>query len=411
MRIVALACLAVLAAAGWLVPAAGQDRAALEASFRAWLENEIWPEARSEGVSRVIFDAAFDGVRLNLDLPELQLGGPDAPPAINQAEFRSPAPYFNEDNLAALAREGRRRLAAWADTLAAIERRYGVPPSIVLAIWGRETSYGEVALRYDAVRSLATHAFIGRRPAFFRPELVAALKILERGEVGRAELRSSWAGAIGEFQLLPAAYLEYAVDFDGDGRRATPGSVPDTLATIANHLGDHGWNSRSEWGAEAIMPAPELCTLEGPNQGRSLDAWLQLGFAWAAGANPSAGERETRFLVAPAGALGLSFLVSENFYVLKDYNNSDLYALFVGQLADRIAGEGGAFIGSWGRVEPIVHADILAMQQGLVTRGHDVGTPNGIVGFRTRTAIGAFQRSAGLAVTCYPSAALATALR
>jgi lytic murein transglycosylase len=409
MAAMALA-LALPALGSSTLSAHAQDRAALEAAFRAWLENEIWPEARREGISRATFDAAFDGVRLNLDLPELQLGGPDAPPAIDQAEFRSPAPYFNEDNLAALAREGRRRLAAWADTLAAIERRYGVPASIVLAIWGRETSYGEVALRYDAVRSLATHAFIGRRPAFFRPELIAALKILERGEATRAELRSSWAGAIGGFQLLPAAYLEYAVDFDGDGRRATPGSVPDTLATIANHLGDHGWEARSEWGAEAVMPAPELCTLEGPNQGRPLDTWLQLGFAWAAGANPSAGQRERRFLVAPAGALGLSFLVTENFYVLKDYNNSDLYGLFVGQLADRIAGEGGAFLGSWGRVEPIVHANILGMQERLVARGYDVGTPNGIAGFRTRIAIGAFEASAGLPVTCYPSARAAAAL-
>jgi lytic murein transglycosylase len=409
MKIVG-ALLVVLAAIAASGDAKAQNRAALGASFRTWLENDIWPEARREGVSRPTFDAAFDGMTLNLDLPELQLGGPDAPPAINQAEFRSPAPYFNEDNLAALAREGRRRLAEWADTLAAIERSFGVPPSVVLAIWGRETSYGEVALRYDAVRSLATHAFIGRRPAFFRPELIAALKILERGEATRAELRSSWAGAIGGFQLLPAAYLEYAVDFDGDGRRATPGSVPDTLATIANHLADHGWDSRSEWGAEAVMPEPRLCTLEGPGQGRSLDAWLQLGFAWAAGANPAASGRETRFLVAPAGALGPSFLVSENFYVLKDYNNSDLYALFVGQLADRIAGEGGAFLGSWSRVEPIVHANILAMQEGLAARGYDVGTPSGLVGFRTRTAIGAFQESAGLPVTCYPSDAVASAL-
>jgi lytic murein transglycosylase len=406
-RLLAIVGLALSLFAG--SPAHAQNRAALETAFQAWLESDIWPAARAEGVSRETFEAAFAGVRLNFDLPELQLGA--APPAIDQPEFRSPAPYFNEDNLAALAREGRERLSAWGDTLAAVERRYGVPPQIVLAIWGRETSYGDVALRYDAVRSLATHAFVGRRPDFFRPELIAALEVLERGDIARAAMRSSWAGAIGQPQLLPAAYLEYAVDFDGDGRRDIWNSVPDTLATIANLLSRKGWDVRLEWGSEARMPVPALCALEGPEQGRTVDAWQQLGFAWMAGGSATANPRETRFLLAPSGALGPTFLVSQNFYVIKGYNFSDLYALFVGHLADRIAGDEGAFGGAWQRVEPIVHANIVAIQNGLVARGYDVGTPSGIVGFRTRTAIGSFQAQAGLPVTCYPSAALSTALR
>lgn len=408
MRIVAV-CLAALAGLAWLVPAAAQNRAALEASFQAWLESDIWPAARAAGVSRRTFDTQLAGIRLNFDLPELQLGGPGSGPVIDQPEFRSPAPYFNEDNLAALAREGRRRLAAWGETLAAVERRYGVPAEIVLAIWGRETSYGEVALRYDAVRSLATHAFIGRRPDFFRPELVAALKVLERGDVSREAMRSSWAGAIGQPQLLPAAYLQYGVDFDGDGRRDIWNSVPDTLATIANLLRDKGWHASREWGSEATLPSPATCALEGPQQGRPLDAWHRLGVTWT-GEGPASDPRETRFLLAPAGVFGPVFLVTENFYAIKGYNNSDLYALFVGNLADRIAGDGRPFAGAWRLVEPIVHANIVTMQNGLIARGYDVGTPTGIVGYRTRTAIGSFQLSAGLPATCYPSAALASAL-
>ncbi len=406
-RILALIALAFGLLAG--APAVAQNRAALEASFQTWLEAEIWPEARGEGISRQTFDSAFAGLSLNFDLPELALNGPGSA-AIDQPEFRSPAPYFNQDNLAALAREGRERLGEWRDTLAAVERRYGVPAETVLAIWGRETSYGDVVLRYDAVRSLATHAFVGRRPAFFRPELIAALKVLERGDVARNAMRSSWAGAIGQPQLLPAAYLAYGVDFDGDGRRDIWNSVPDTLATIANLLRDKGWNARVEWGSEATLPSPDICSLEGPQQGRPLDAWQQLGVAWT-GESTTSNPRETRFLLAPAGIFGPAFLVTENFYAIKGYNNSDLYALFVGNLADRIAGGDGAFEGEWRRVGPIVHADIVTMQNGLLARGYDVGTPSGIVGFRTRTAIGRFQASAGLPVTCYPAAALAAALR
>lgn len=407
MRALALTALAVALFGG--STAMAQDRAALEASFQTWLEAEIWPEARAADVSRSTFETAFAGVRLDFDLPELELAGPGSA-AIDQPEFRSPARYFNEDNLAALAREGRARLRDWGDTLAAIERRYGVPPEIVLAIWGRETAYGAVALRYDAIRSLATHAFIGRRQAFFRPEVIAALRVLERGDVARNAMRSSWAGAVGQPQLLPAAYLEYGIDFDGDGRSDIWNSVPDTLATIANLLNRKGWRADREWGSEATASSPDVCALEGPGEGRPVDAWRQLGVGWA-GTAPSVDPRQTRFLLAPAGSRGPIFLVTDNFYVIKGYNFSDLYALFVGNVADRIAGGGAAFLAPWQSVEAMAHADIVALQNGLLSLGHDVGGATGIVGFRTRTAVGRFEASRGLPVTCYPAAAVLAAMR
>lgn len=393
-----------------LAPAAAQraDAAALEADFQRWLAEQIWPEASARGISRATFELAFAGVHLDLDLPELVLPGAGPAPAIDQPEFRSPAPYFREDNLAAAARAGQARLAEWRDTLAAIERRFGVPGPIILAVWGRETNFGREVLPHDAIEAIATEAFLGRRAADSRVELFAALLMLERGDVARSALRSSWAGALGQPQLLPTGYLEYAVDFDGDGRRDIWNSVPDSLASIANLLARSGWDSREPWGVEVPLPAASLCALEGPTQGRSILAWRDLGFAISA---PLGARRATRFLLAPAGALGPTFLVSQNFYVVKEYNFSDVYALYVVHLADRIAGNDRSFSLPWQAIDRIDHGQIQAAQRSLEALGYDVGGADGLVGFRTRVAIGGYQSRAGLPVTCFPNAAVLQSLR
>ena len=281
-----------------------------------------------------------------------------------------------------------------------------MPREIVVAIWGRESHFGRVAPQRQALRVLATQAFMGRRRALYYPELLAALVILEEDHFSGETLLSSWAGAMGQPQLLPSKFLRYAVDADADGRRDVWNSVPDSLASIANYLREHGWKPDLPWGFEVSLPQAVSCTLEGPRQGRPMQEWLQLGLTPATAAPcPSGAAMRPPFIVMPAGRLGPAFLVSENFYVLKQYNESDLYALFIGHLADRMRGA-SAFTGRWQPIDSLRRGDIQAMQERLKGQGYDVGKVDGLIGFATRTAIGQWQSKSRRDETCFPDAAL-----
>jgi len=391
---------------------AAVDKAAVERAFRNWLQAEIWPEAKAAGVSRPTFEAALSGVTLDWSLPELAPPGAAAPHVVeHQAEFRSPAAYFNEASLSAQAKLGRAARAKWAKTLAAIEKRSGVPGPILLAVWARETGFGTAALPYPAIRTLATHAFMSRRKDFFRPELIAALKIVEAGDIPVSAMRSSWAGALGQPQFLPSYYLKYAVDFDGDGHRDIWRSVPDTLASIASFLRAEGWNPSRGWGVEAKVPPSVACSLEGPEQGKGMAEWARLGVTRVDGRPlPGIGLDRESFLLMPAGRLGPAFIVSGNFYVLKAYNFSDLYALYVAHLADRI-GDNRPFVARWGEVGGFSRADVARMQKAFEAEGHDVGGADGLIGFKTRIAVGVSQARAGRPVTCMPDAAMVKGVR
>jgi len=219
-------------------------------------------------------------------------------------------------------------------------------------------------------------------------------------------MRSSWAGGLGLPQFLPSTFLAYAVDFDGDRRRDIWGSVPDALASIANYLAQHGWIASLRWGAELAEPAALSCTREGPHQGLPAAGWHLLGLATS---NDTVGQEH--YLLLPAGNLGPGFLVTDNFYVLKEYNRSDLYALYVGHLADRISRGSRPFSGEWQPLGDLTHGEILEIQLWLEAAGHDVGGADGLVGFRTRVAVGAAQSSLGLPETCFPDRALLEAIR
>ncbi|MFW6076190.1 MAG: lytic murein transglycosylase [Hyphomicrobiales bacterium] len=389
-------------AAGQAAADAGRQQA--EAEFAAWRE-ALWTEARDAGISRATFDGALGGVTLDWSLPDLEPpGGPRRQSKTGQqAEFGSPGRYFSENNISILVSRGRaerdRRLA----DLQAIERRYGVPHQILLAIWGRETAYGTVNIPHDAIRSLATQAFMGRRTAFFRTQLIAALKLLEGGHGSRADLRSSWAGAMGHTQMLPTHILQYGVDFDGDGRRNVWGSVSDALAATARFLAENGWQTGLPWGYEVTPPPGADCALEGPHQGRPFGEWMALGYERTRGRSlPPGRDKTTGYLLMPAGRYGPAFLVTENFYVLKAYNESDLYALYVGHVADRLDND-RPFEGRWGNVSTYGRDDVKALQTVLVANGYNVGdTIDGLVGFRTRIAAGDYQRKHGLTVDCWP---------
>jgi lytic murein transglycosylase len=403
-----LAALALLAG-----PAPAQDRAGVERQFRAWLEEVVWPRAQAEGVSRRVFDEAFAGVTLDWDLPDLVPPGAPAPgpQAQQQAEFAAPGDYFNRGAVEGAVAGGRRMAARHAATLQAVERATGVPGRILLAVWGRESGYGRAEIPHDAFAVLATRGFMGRRAATFTDELVAALEIAEAGPVAIGAMRSSWAGALGQPQFMPSSYLEFAADGDGDGRADIWGSEADTLASIGNYLARHGWVAGRDWGFEVTVPASVSCALEGPDQGRPIAEWEALGIARVGGRPFPAPERRGEgYLLMPAGRHGPAFLVTPNFYALKAYNTSDLYALFVGHVGDRIAYGTGGFAGRWGEVGGLARSDVAALQRALEARGHDVGGADGLPGYRTRRAIGRWQAATGQAATCFPEPNMSAAL-
>jgi lytic murein transglycosylase len=398
-----LACLLVLGGAA----RAEVNRPQVEAAFQAWLASDIWPEAKAAGVSKAAFDRALGSVTLDWDLPELQPPGspPDLSKAENQTEFGPPGNYFGQKHLSALAATGRAKLEAWRPQLSAIEKKYGVPAPILVAIWGRETVFGDFSLPKPAIRTIATQAFMGMRKAMFRPELIAALVMVEQGAVAPDRFRSSWAGAIGQPQFSPTLFLKYAVDADGDGKRDIWASVPDSLASVANYLIAKGWKRERGWGLEAHVPATVACTLEGPEQGKPMAEWAKLGVTQVDGKPLPAREGRTGFLLMPAGRFGPAFIVTENFYVLKQYNYSDLYALYVGHLADRFSAD-RPFAASWSPVGGFSRGDVKRMQDDLVAAGYDVGNADGLIGFKTRIAVGLWQAKKGETPTCFPDAKL-----
>ena len=234
--------------------------AAPDAAFTQFIAS-LWPEAQAAGVSRATFEAETRGLEPDYKLPDLILPGRPATGAPSQAEFvQVPADYVREASIAALAAEGQRLMAKYGTALTAIEARFGVPATIVLAIWGRETDYGRYTLPYDGLRVLATQAYVGRRKDQYRSEFILALKIIGEGDVTRKDMRSSWAGATGLTQFLPSEFYKHGVDFDGDGHPDIWHSVPDALASAAQQLVNKGWQPGVRWAYEVRAPANVDCT-------------------------------------------------------------------------------------------------------------------------------------------------------
>lgn len=378
----------------------------IERGFRQFLEREIWPQARAAGVSRAVFDRAMGPVHPNLDLPDLVLPGETAPvEEVNrQAEFASPAGYFDEKRMATTVTRGRALLRTHAKLLQRIERETGVPGPIVLAIWGRESGYGTAKIPYNAFEVLGTKAYLARRKAMFREELIAALRIVQDGDLSVNEMRSSWAGALGQPQFMPTKFRQLARDGDGDGRRDIWGSVPDTLLSIASYLQDAGWQRGRGWGVEARVPASVSCTIEGPDRMRPVGDLAKSGITRISGQPLAASEaRLPGTLLMPAGRFGPAFVATPNFYTIKSYNNSDLYALFIGHLADRIAGSEGAFRTPWTAPKGLTRGEVSRLQQRLEAKGMDVGGTDGLAGFKTRRSLGTAEEAAGRSATCWPT--------
>ncbi len=374
-----------------------------DAQFRQFLNETVIPEAKRAGVSQATLDRELAGLTPDTSLPGLVgPGGKGPPPKINfQAEFRSPQRYFRDSQFNSLVPGGRRLMQKHAATLQRIEAKYGVPKRIILAIWARESGYGGAKIPHDALRVLATQAFMGQRADFFKGELIAALKILQKGDVSRGAMRSSWGGAMGQPQFLPSSYLKYAVDFDGDGKRNIWTSQVDTMASIANYLAAHGWQKGRDWGYEVHLPETVSCTREGPDNRQKISRFVGEGVKRVSGKPfPDNEINRPGNILLPAGRYGPAFIATENFYVLKEYNESDTYALFVGHLADRY-GSNKPFIASWKPMKDTTRGAVRNLQVRLEGLGHDVGGADGLIGFKTRRSIGKDQEKNGFFATCW----------
>jgi lytic murein transglycosylase len=380
-------------------------RAASDPAFAAFLAG-LWPEAQALGISRATFDQATRGLTPDLTLPDLDLPSRPAPPP-GQPEFvKSPAEYLSEVSFTRLADKGRKLAAEHRATLSAIEARFGVPAHVVLAIWGRETGFGGYRLPHNALRVLATQAYAGRRKDQFRQEFLFALKMVEEGDAAIETMRSSWAGAMGMTQFLPSEFYKYGVDLDGDGHPNIFTSVPDALASAARQLKEKGWQTGKGWAHEVRAPRSLDCTRADPSVTQPVSAWVAQGFAPAYGRRiPAADLAEPASLLLPAGSYGPAFLILKNYYVIKDYNFSDLYVLFVGHLSERIA-DPRPFETPWGKVTQLAATQVEAMQRRLTDQGYYGEKVDGKAGMRTRLAVGAYQKANGLKVDCWPTAAV-----
>jgi lytic murein transglycosylase len=379
-----------------------------DAAFQAFLQS-LWPQAQALGVSRATFDRATQGLEPDLALPDLILPNRPEKPEQGQAEFvLTPVDYLKEPMIAGLADHGRKLYDQYRPALTGIEREFGVDPTIVLAIFGRETDYGREHDARNAIRVLATQAYLGKRKEKFREEFVDALKILDDGRIKLEDMRSSWAGAMGLTQFMPSDYLKYAVDFDGDGRADIWNSVPDALASAAKQLVGEGWQRGVHWAYEVHPPANVDCTIGVPEHTLPIGEWLKRAYVPAYGRKLSPAElAETASLLQPAGLYGPSFLTTKNYFAIKEYNFSDLYVLFVGHLADRIL-DPRPFETPWGKVAQLPTADLDRMQRILTARRYYHDKIDGKAGMLTRAALGEYQKKNGLKLDCWPTAAVLT---
>ncbi|MFG1420191.1 lytic murein transglycosylase [Roseixanthobacter liquoris] len=383
---------------------------AADAAFAQFIAS-LWPEAQAAGVSRATFERETRGLEPDYKLPDLALPGRPVTGARAQPEFvQVPADYVKEATIARLAVEGQRLMQKHRAALDQIERQFGVPATMVLAIWGRESDFGRYTDPYDALRVVATQAYVGRRKEQYRDDFILALKILDAGVVTRKEFRSSWAGATGLTQFLPSEYYQHGVDLDGDGRVDIWHSVPDALASAAKQLADKGWQPGLRWAYEVRAPANADCTLGVPEVQRPIGEWLRAGFVPVGGVSPSPAEMaQPASLLQPEGIYGPSFLTTKNYFVIKQYNFSDLYVLFVGHLSDRMVTP-QPFATPWSASTQMRTSAVEAMQKHLTRMGLYGDKIDGKAGMLTRAALGAYQKSAGLKVDCWPSEAVLQAM-
>jgi lytic murein transglycosylase len=391
MRATLLWLLAVFALCATTLGVAVAGNPEASGSFEAFLQ-ELWPDAKAQGITRQTFDAAFAGVTLDARVLAATK---------RQPEYGKPfGAYINSVVANSRIENGRRKLAQWSDTLRAVENKFGVDGAILVSTWGIESSFGEAKDRWDVIRSLASLAQARFQHPYFRNELLSALKILQEGHVARRDLLGSWAGAMGQTQFMPSSFFRYAVDFGGDGRRDIWNNVPDVLASIANYYQQSGWNTDVPWGFEVVVPKH----FDYSHSRGSFSEWAARGLVRTKGAEfPENGDA---ILFFPSGAPGPAFLVTDNFNVIKRFNNSDAYALAVAHLADRMRG-GAPIDATWPQNDFQPSRDQrIALQHKLADLGYKVRNFTGHFDFDLRDALRDLQKKYGMIPDGYPSRAL-----
>ncbi|MBB3772201.1 lytic murein transglycosylase [Angulomicrobium tetraedrale] len=363
-----------------------QALARAEANFDRCIAS-LEPMARAQGVSPAGFRRYTAGLKPDMGIMDkLQ----------TQPEFtRTTGDYVTMLVSETRITRGREAMAQNAAVFEAVGRTYGVDPYVVAAIWGIETNYGSARGSYPVLQATGTLACVGRRQPYFRDEFVAALRILDKGDIPESHLRGSWAGAFGLTQFMPTAFQRDAVDFDGDGHRNVVDSVADAMGSTAAKLKRGGWVAGRSWGYEVDLPRGFNYLLADKKLKKPMREWWALGVRRPDG-RPMPGGDEMAFLLLPAGAKGPAFLMTDNFKAILSYNPADAYALAIGHLADRIRG-GGPFVQPWPEdARALSRLERTELQQRLASRGYDVGTHDGALGQKTRDAVREYQVSAGL---------------
>lgn len=380
------------------LPVQAEDFDSWKQSFRA--------EALAAGISGDTYDREMASVTRIPRVMELNAKQPEFTQAIWT--------YLDTAVSSQRVANGLTNKALRADILAQIEQLYGVDSEIIVAIWGLESSYGKIMGSYDVLSALATLGHEGRRTSFGRQQLIAALKIIDKGYASRAQLQGSWAGAMGMTQFIPTTYLAYAVDHNNDGRRDLWSDHGDVFASTANYLSRSGYISDSPWGFEVTLPDGFDFARTGKAGKRTIAEWAAIGLARADGTALTEGTdlNQRGWIVVPAGANGPVFLVTDNFQAILRYNNSTHYALGIGLLSDQIAGRGKPVSKPWPRNDrPLSRDERMSLQQALADKGYNPGPVDGIIGAGTKAALRRWQADNGLPADGYASATVLAALR
>ena len=362
------------------------------ADFDSWLA-AFRQDAAAQGISAATLDAALTGITPVERVIELDR---------RQPEFLSTfADYLGRRVTPARVAIGKAMLTEHGALLDRVEQQYGIPKAVLVAFWGLETNYGTTLGSLNIPASLATLAFDGRRSEFFRSQLLDALRIIDAGHVSAIDMNGSWAGAMGHMQFMPSTFRAYAVDADGDGRIDVWQSIPDAMYSAANYLRRAGWHAGEPLAIEVVLP-------QGFDVGRARIAhrlpvgeWAALGVRPANGGPlPDAAGRAA--LVLPQGWQGPAFMVFDNFDVVMRWNRSVNYALSVAQLAQQLAG-GSALVAQAGEAGALSITQVKTLQQSLNELGYDTGTPDGLLGPRTQSALRQYQAARGLPADGYPA--------
>jgi len=366
---------AILAAFA-VAPAQAQDQ-----SFAAFT-GDLWKDAQAKGITRATFDTAMKNVT-----PDQRVIAATQ----RQPEYGKPVgDYINAIVSNRRIADAQIKAREWAKTFDAVEQKFQVERWVLLALWGMESDFGTEKDRWDVFRSLATLAYVKYRDPYFRNELLVAMRIMQDGHIARDKMVSSWAGAMGQTQFMPSNFVDYAIDFSGDGRADIWTNVPDVLASTANYLRKWNWNAKLPWGFEVTVPNG----FDYMRSRASFNEWAALGVRRADG-KPFPAEGQG-ILFFPSGANGPGFIVTENFVVLKEYNNSDAYAIAVGHLADRIHG-GPLIKTAWPKDDRQLSRDArIALQRKLSALGYKVNEFEGHIDFDLRDNIRLEQKKLGM---------------